>query len=88
MKPCPFCGSENQTICTVEYGYYLVECSCGVHGPSMEKKEDAKKHWDTRIRTKKSRVVEASDKCPRCGRKAEFTGGPDYCPCEDDSGED
>ena len=26
--------------------------------------------------------------CPRCGRPEQFTTGPDYCPCEDDPGED
>jgi hypothetical protein len=26
--------------------------------------------------------------CPRCGRPEKFTTGPDYCPCEDDPGED
>ena len=30
---------------------------------------------------------EDEPKCPNCGRPEEFTGGPDYCPCEDDDGD-
>lgn len=55
LKPCPFCGSTNQTLFTcstldsdeIGYGFYC--CNCKTKGPRGLSKELAAEAWNRRV---------------------------------------
>jgi hypothetical protein len=57
IKPCPFCGSENVELQSVDYSagdYYFVECKnddCLINGPERPSILGAVDDWNTRHET-------------------------------------
>lgn len=51
LKPCPFCGSNDLTICyNVLRTYTCVNCyKCGAEGGGCETKEEAIEAWNERV---------------------------------------
>lgn len=50
LKPCPFCGSADLSVISIDYKCYAVECNnCGATGRFKEAKADAKSAWNSRL---------------------------------------
>ena len=48
LKPCPFCGSNNQTIKNVWQTWRFVACECKAGGAPAKDDEGAIRNWNIR----------------------------------------
>lgn len=53
LKPCPFCGEEDNLTMSSGEGMYWMECeSCGARGPVEYARKTARKNWNEGVSRK------------------------------------
>ena len=84
LKPCPFCGSNNQTIKNVWQTWRFVACECKAGGVPARDDAGAIKNWNTRAERTCTLITEDGNNtwhlCTACDADFYMGHKPTYCP--------